>query len=80
MDKPNTKCRVCGREYYCCSDSRKIGAWKAMACSPDCFKEYMSRIEESRKHKTVLESNVEYETVKKTRKSKATEDIINNEE
>lgn len=48
MNKPNTKCRVCGKEYFCCSDSRKIGSWRTMACSTECFKEYMERIEKAR--------------------------------
>ena len=70
LDKPNTKCRVCGKEYFCCSDSRRVGAWKAMACSPDCFKEYMRLIEESRRPKDVVK---EKDNVKNTHKSKATE-------
>lgn len=49
MSKPNTICRVCGKEYFCCSDSKKINSWRTMACSEECFKEYMRRIEESRK-------------------------------
>ncbi len=48
MGKPNTICRVCGREYYCCEDSRKIGSYHTMACSPACYQEYMRRIEFSR--------------------------------
>lgn len=51
MNKPNMKCRVCGKDYYCCADSKKIGGWKSMACSNICFQEYMKRIEESRKPK-----------------------------
>lgn len=62
MNKPNTKCRVCGKEYFCCADSRRIGGWKSMACSQECFKEYMRRIEESRTkkettNKAILSSN-----------------------
>ncbi len=48
MNKPNTKCRVCGKNYFCCSDSRKIGSWRTMACSTECFREYMERIGTSR--------------------------------
>lgn len=75
MNKPNTICRVCGKDYFCCEDSRKIYSWRTMACSPDCFKEYMKRIEEARtlpsveetkptkmKKKTVNEVNTENET------------------
>jgi len=48
MPNPNTVCRVCGKEYFCCSDSRKINSWRTMACSGECFKEYMRLIEISR--------------------------------
>lgn len=57
------KCRVCGKEYFCCTDSRKYGAWKSMACSPECYKEYMRRIEESRKPKE--EKVIETKSTKK---------------
>lgn len=56
MSKPNTKCRVCGKEYFCCSDSKNINSWRTMACSVECFKEYMRRIEESRK--PIIEDSV----------------------
>lgn len=55
MNKPNMICRVCGKEYYCCGDSRKANSWKTMACSEDCFKEYMKRIDEARNPKPVAE-------------------------
>lgn len=49
MNKPNTKCRVCGKEYYCCNDSQKNNSWRTMACSKECYSEYIKRIEKSRK-------------------------------
>ncbi len=49
MNKPNTICRVCKKEYFCCSDRKSLNSWKAMACSPECFKEYMKRIHAARK-------------------------------
>lgn len=52
MSKPNTTCRVCGTQYFCCGDSKAINSWRTMACTPECFKEYMRRIEESRKTTT----------------------------
>jgi len=70
MNKPNTKCRVCGKEYFCCADSQSIGGWKSMACSQECFKEYMRRIEESRTKKEttskVIPSSNKGETTNKT--------------
>ena len=53
-----------------------------MACSPDCFKEYMRRIEESRKPKveektitTVSELNATEKTSKSTKKKVTNETI-----
>lgn len=64
MNKPNTKCRVCGKSYFCCSDSRKIGSWRTMACSTECFREYMERIGTSRnpmaKELNITEDNRNY--------------------
>lgn len=47
-NKPNTTCKVCGKQYFCCADRRKINSWKTMCCSQECYKEYMIRIEKSR--------------------------------
>lgn len=58
MNKPNTKCKVCGKEYYCCSDSRSVNSWRTMACSIECYKEYMNRIEKSR---NIISNNVSIE-------------------
>ena len=69
MNKPNMTCRVCGKEYYCCGDSRKSNAWKSMACSQECFKEYMKRIEESRKP-VVASEDFSTTTVPKIQNSK----------
>lgn len=69
MNKPNMTCRVCGKEYFCCSDSKKINSWRTMACSPECFQEYMRRIEESRKPVT---KEVEVKPATKNNKKKAT--------
>ena len=57
MSKPNTTCRVCGTQYFCCGDSKAINSWRTMACTPECFKEYMKRIEESRKPSVVVPNN-----------------------
>lgn len=88
MNKPNMICRVCGKEYYCCGDSRKANSWKTMACSEDCFKEYMKRIDEARNSKPVVETVAEVvEEVKtvetpvkmKYGKKKATVEVEKNE-
>jgi len=69
MNKQNTKCRVCGKEYFCCSDSKNIGSWRTMACSLDCFKEYMNRIEKSR-NQTQKEANAHIPKTLSNEKSK----------
>lgn len=77
MNKPNTKCRVCGKEYFCCSDSKVVGSWRTMACCKEHFQEYMKRIEESRKpqinevEKTTNETLTTYK--RKTSKKSMTE-------
>lgn len=73
MNKPNMTCRVCGKKYFCCSDSKKINSWRTMACSPECFQEYMRRIEESRKP---VIKEVEIKTTSKDRKKKTTDATI----
>lgn len=87
MNKTNTTCRVCGKEYFCCSDSRDINSWRAMACSPDCFKEYMRRIEKSRKpiveektSNTVITETRVLDKTSKTTKKKFTNEIFKTED
>lgn len=76
MNKPNMTCKVCGKKYFCCGDSKKLGSWRAVTCSPGCYQEYMKRIEESRKpvvlpHEQVsLEEHVE-KPVRNRSKSKS---------
>lgn len=80
MATPNTKCKVCGKEYFCCSDSRQIGSWRTMACSIECYKEYMRRIENSRKpvvKKEIVPSVSKLKVTEKT--SKSTQKKITNE-
>ena len=80
MNKPNMTCRVCGKEYFCCSDSRQIGGWRAMACSEECYKEYMRRIADSRKSQATVMENDAVKLKKVTKKSepikKATDENI----
>ncbi len=80
MNKPNTTCRVCGKEYFCCSDSRKINSWRTMACSPECFKEYMKRVDEARNPKPVEEvkpTKIKKIAVTETSEEIKTDEIIN---
>ena len=69
--QPNTKCKVCGKEYYCCVDSRKFGGFRTVACSPECFQEYMRQIEKARK--PVVETVIEDTTSIKKKTNKTVE-------
>lgn len=37
MPKPNIKCKVCGKEYYLCSDGARRAPWRKIVCSPECL-------------------------------------------
>lgn len=70
-NKPNMICRVCGKEYFCCADSKKIGSWRTMACSEEHYQEYMNRIENSRKPQSTIEINETEKPRKVTKKSES---------
>lgn len=55
------KCRVCGKEYFCCFESKKIGSWREVACSTDCYKVYIELIGESRKPKSNIGDTIQTE-------------------
>lgn len=74
------ECRVCGKSYFCCIDSKKMGAWKSMACSPECFKIYMKRIETSRKPSFSKVTTIEKPMTKKRKSELKIESEKNNDE
>jgi len=74
-NKPNMTCRVCGKEYFCCSDSKQIGSWRTMACSPEHYKEYMRRIEESRNPQPKVEMKEIEKPKKVVKKSVANDEV-----
>lgn len=43
MSKTNRKCLNCGEDYYVCKNCVSIHSWKNICCSPECFREYMSK-------------------------------------
>lgn len=54
-------CRVCGKPYPpCknCADNKSAFHWRDVACSRECFAEYMKRVEEGRKQKVVVETTL----------------------
>lgn len=49
MPKVTLTCRVCGKPYTaCCTPSWGVFRWRDVACSQECFIEYLKRIEASR--------------------------------
>lgn len=50
MNKPNHICKnpKCNTEYYTCDACDKTSGlnWRSVACSVDCFKEYMKLLEQ----------------------------------
>lgn len=71
---PNTECRICGKKYYSCKTCNEIGHWKAVACSPEHYAEYVERVLDERNK----EENIETidNTVKEEVVVEATEDVI----
>lgn len=50
--KPNHICKNinCKKEYYACDYCGKTQNWRSMACSIECYNEYMKQIQQSRKN------------------------------
>lgn len=52
MPHPNAICRTCGNKYFkCLSCDGKVFKWKNVACSPECFQIYVSKVLEGRESK-----------------------------
>lgn len=69
MDKPNMKCRVCGKQYFCCSDRKKLGSILSVSCSIECFNEYIRRVNEARNSNENSTENLEIQTDEKPKKN-----------
>lgn len=51
MNIPNHVCKVCGTKYYACDYCRQqhnFVPWRDVACSIECYKEYILRVLEAR--------------------------------
>ena len=74
---PNTECRICGKKYYACKTCNEIGHWKAVACSPEHYAQYVEQVLDGRnKEKSVkiIDNIIKEEVV-----VEATEEIITDE-
>lgn len=59
---PNCKCKICGKLYRICADARRLNSWRLIACSPECYQEWLKRIDspqekEAQICETVLKDN-----------------------
>ena len=57
MAKVMKTCRVCGKQYEACHTPNTTGVfrWRDVACSIECGRIYLERIEESRKPATQVD-------------------------
>jgi len=53
MKKPNFKCKVCGKDYYCCAVGVEKYPYKQIVCSPECYDKWQKQIA-ARKVKKVV--------------------------
>ena len=81
---PNTECRICGKRYYSCLSCSTLNHWKAVACCPEHFAEYVELINKSRaKSGDIINENTNEpesgETIisNKSKKRKISESNIN---
>lgn len=79
---PNTECKVCGEMYYSCRTCGEVNHWKAVACSPEHYVQYVEQVYAERNKKEVIndvvveatDKNVEDKVVnKKTARTKISE-------
>lgn len=42
--RANHVCRTCGKEYFCCEASERQGGYKAVACSYECYQDYIRAV------------------------------------
>ena len=71
---PNTECRICSKKYYSCKTCSEIGHWKAVACSPKHYAQYVEQVFNERNQKEsveIIDNAVNEEVV-----VEATEEII----
>lgn len=46
--KPNFKCKVCGKEYYCCAEGISKLPYMQIVCSKECFEKWESIIQQKK--------------------------------
>lgn len=49
MAGTNFKCKVCGKEYYCCEMGLNKFPWKQIVCSKECWQQWLSKVNKADK-------------------------------
>lgn len=44
MPQVNAICKICGKPYTHCTDAARIGSWRAVCCSPECWNKWVDNI------------------------------------
>lgn len=59
--QPNHICKYskCQKEYYACPDCDKTSSWRAVACSPEHYQEYIKEVLEVRNKKNGIKEPIE---------------------
>jgi hypothetical protein len=76
---PNTECRICGHIYYSCRKCGELNHWKSVACSPEHYSEYVTKVLEERSKFNKVDSDkiidkpTEKVVIKKTSRVKISE-------
>lgn len=44
MPRVNAICKICGKPYTHCTDAVRIGSWRAVCCSPECWNKWVDAV------------------------------------
>lgn len=73
MSKPNSICRVCGKQYDLCKTCQEIGIfhYKNVCCSKECFQKYLEQ-HNIKENGTIVDKSTK---TKSKKKKESTEEI-----
>nr|DAF83939.1 MAG TPA: CHC2 zinc finger protein [Caudoviricetes sp.] len=43
MPYQNRRCNYCGKKYYVCLACERVGSWKTICCSRECYYKLMKK-------------------------------------
>ena len=81
----NAVCKICGTKYHHCEKCEKIGSWRAIACSPECWNVWIDKVEarmaaEATAKEPAVEAPVEESTPITYEDSRPAEDVYGADE